>query len=183
MGGIPAGEIAFGAVINADALYDQNSQFEYYEGGGLDISFVGALEFDRCGNINVLRIGDKIFGLGGFNYVTQTPRRLVVCSKFMLGSGCSIQDGALRLKDGKQPKLVEKVEHVSFNGRQAYKSGQKVTFITERAVFELGDNGLVLTEIAPFVNLDRDILAHLCFPIEVSKELREMPAVCFDFLQ
>jgi propionate CoA-transferase len=183
MGGIPAGEIAFGAVINADALYDQNSQFEYYEGGGLDISFVGALEFDRCGNINVLRIGDKIFGLGGFNYVTQTPRRLVVCSKFMLGSGCSIQDGVLRLKDGKQPKLVEKVEHVSFNGRQAYRSGQKVTFITERAVFELGDNGLVLTEIAPFVNLDRDILAHLCFPIEVNKELREMPAACFNFLQ
>jgi propionate CoA-transferase len=182
MGGIPAGEIAFGAVINADAIYDQNSQFEYYEGGGLDVSFVGALEFDRLGNINVLRIGDKIFGLGGFNYVTQTPKRLVVCSKFMLGSGCARQDGEWRLKDGKQTKLVEKVEHVSFNGARAFKAGQMVTFVTERAVFELGANGLVLTEIAPFADAQKDVLAHLGFSIEVSKELRVMPAACFDIL-
>ena len=180
IGGIPAGEIAFGAVINADVIYDQNSQFEYYEGGGLNISFVGALEFDRRGNINVLRIGKKIFGLGGFNYVTQTPERLVVCSKFMLGSGCRKQDGAWILTDGRQTKLVEQVEHVSFNGGQAYKLGQRVAFITERAVFELGGNGLVLTEIAPFAEVERDVLAHLGFPIEVSKELREMPAACFD---
>jgi propionate CoA-transferase len=180
MGGIPAGEIAFGAVINADTIYDQNSQFEYYEGGGLDIAFVGALEFDRSGNINVLRIGKKIFGLGGFNYVTQTPERLVVCSKFMLGSGCVKRAGAWNLTDGKQPKLIEQVEHISFNGEQAYKSGQKVTFITERAVFELGGKGLVLTEIAPFADLERDVRAHLSFPIQVSKELREMPAACFD---
>jgi propionate CoA-transferase len=182
MGGIPAGEIAFGAVINADAIYDQNSQFEYYEGGGLDVSFVGALEFDRLGNINVLRIGDKIFGLGGFNYVTQTPKRLVVCSKFMLGSGCARKDGAWRLKDGKEPKLVEKVEHISFNGPEAHRSGQQVTYITERAVFELGADGLVLTEIAPFADVEKDVLAHLGFPIQVSKDLRVMSAACFDIL-
>lgn len=180
MGGIPAGEIAFGAVINADAIYDQNSQFEYYEGGGLDISFVGALEFDRHGNVNVLRIGDKIFGLGGFNYVTQTPKRLVVCSKFMLGSGCAKRDDSWALIDGKQAKLVDQVEHISFNGARAHEKGQKVTFITERAVFELGENGLVLTEIAPFADVERDVRAHLAFPIEVSPELRKMPAACFD---
>lgn len=181
VGGVPAGEIAFGAVINADAIYDQNAQFEYYEGGGLDIAFVGALEFDRMGNVNVSRIGEKIFGLGGFNYVTQTPDRLVVCSKFMQGSGCRRGEGGWTLTDGKLPKLVEKVEHVNFNGPKAFLEGKKVAFVTERAVFELGENGLVLTEIAPFAAAERDVLSHLSFPVEISADLREMPAACFEF--
>jgi propionate CoA-transferase len=180
IGGIPAGEIAFGAVINADANYDQNSMFEYYEGGGLDIAFVGALEFDRRGNVNILRVGEKLFGLGGFNFVTQTPKRLAVCTKFMLGSGCGKRDGKWALIDGRQVKLVDRVEHVSFNGEQAVLNGQKVTYITERAVFELGENGLCLTEIAPFADVERDVLAHLGFSVEVSKDLREMPPACFD---
>jgi len=181
MGGIPAGEIAFGAVINADAIYDQSSQFEYYEGGGLDIAFVGAIEFDCHGNVNVLRIGSKLFGLGGFNFVTQTPERLVICTKFMLGSGCRKEDGKWILNAGKEPKLVEQVEHITFNGPRGFARGQKVKYITERAVFELGENGIVLTEIAPFADARRDVLAHLDFPVEVSKELREMPAACFGF--
>lgn len=181
MGGAPAGEISFGAVINADAIYDQSSQFEFYEGGGLDIAFVGALEYDRHGNVNVLRIGDKIFGVGGFNYVTQFPKRLVICSKYMLGSGCHRQDGKWSLQDGKLTKLVDQVEHISFNGEQAFINGQKVIFITERAVFELGKDGLVLTEVAPFADVEQDVLRHLDFPIKVSDELKNMPNLCFNF--
>ena len=181
VGGVPAGETAFGAVINADSIYDQNSQFEYYEGGGLDISFVGALEFDVNGNINVSRKGNKIFGLGGFNYVSQTPKRLVVCSKYMAGSGCRREHNEWILTDGKVPKLVEAVDHISFNGKQASLKGQEVLFVTERAVFVLEEDGLVITEIAPYVDLKKDVLDHLDFEVRVSEELKLMPAKCFDF--
>jgi propionate CoA-transferase len=179
MGGIPIGEASFGAVMNADAMYDQASQFEYYEGGGLDISFVGALEFDKSGNINVCQVGDKFFGLGGFNYVAETPKRLVACSKFMQGSGWDKTENGLALKNGTSCKVVKQVEHICFSGRVALERGQKVKYITERAVFELGPKGLILIEYAPGLDVARDILSPMGFPIEVSRDLKLMDQVCF----
>lgn len=180
LGGVPAGEAAFGAVINADAIYDQAAQFEFYEGGGLDIAFVGALEIDRKGNVNVVKIGDKLFGLGGFNHVTETPKRVVVCFKFMNGSGYEHSSGDFSLVDGNSCKLVEQVEHISFNGERALEKGQKVLYITERGVFELSQTGLMLKEIAPYVNLEKDILSHLKFKLAISPELKMMDPICFN---
>jgi propionate CoA-transferase len=165
--------------MNADAMYDQASQFEYYEGGGLDISFVGALEFDKSGNINVCQAGKKFFGLGGFNYVAETPKRLVACSKFMQGSGWDKTENGLALKNGTACKVVGQVEHICFSGRVARERGQEVRYITERAVFELGPRGLILIEYAPGLDLERDILSPIGFPVEVSKDLKPMDPVCF----
>lgn len=181
MGGVPAGEVAFGTVINADAIYNQAAQFEFYEGGGLNIAFVGALEIDRKGNVNVTKIGNKLFGLGGFNHVAETSKRVVVCSKFMKGSGYKHSDGDFYLFDGDVCKLVDQVEHISFSSERALEKGQKVLYITERGVFALSQTGLMLMEISPYVDLEKDILSHLKFQLKISPELKMMDPICFKF--
>ncbi|QAT48833.1 hypothetical protein EQM14_03085 [Caproiciproducens sp. NJN-50] len=181
-GGVPAGSASFGATLNPDAMYDQASQFEFYEGGGLDIAFVGALEVDRHGNVNVIQSGKKAIGVGGFNYVTATPKTVVYCTKFMSRSNYSKgEDGRFVPVNGGFKKIVGEVEYINFNGEIATKNHQRALYITERCVFELLDGELVLTEISPFVDLQKDILDLLPFRPKISEHLKKMPNLCFEF--
>ena len=180
MGGIPAPD-AFGAVVNADAIYDQAAQFDFYEGGGLDATFVGAMEIDRQGNVNVSRKGDILVGLGGFNHVTFAAKKVVVCSKFRRGSGYAGENGRIQVVDGTGDKFVQEVEYISMNAPYYRSLGKRIVYVTERAVFELGENGLILTEIAPGLHPYFSVQALMPFPVQVSERLRPMPDICFRF--
>ena len=181
-GGVPAGSASFGATLNPDAIYDQASQFEFYEGGGLDIAFVGALEVDQHGNVNVIQSGKKAIGVGGFNYVTATPKTVVFCTKFMSRSSYNKSEGSrfVPVNDGFK-KIVNEVEYINFNSEIAAKNKQRVLYVTERCVFELLDGELVLTEVSPFVDVQKDILDLLPFQPKVSGHLKKMPNLCFEF--
>lgn len=181
MGGVPVPD-AFGAVINADAIYDMASQFEFYEGGGLDVSLVGALEIDSHGNVNVIRKGDVLFGAGGFHHVTHSPDKIVVCSRFRRGSGFTLENGRVGLAEGTEDKFVKEVECIALNAPYFRSLGKRLIYVTERCVLELEDDGLVLTEITPGLHPLYSVLQYIPFPVKVARRLRYMPTVCFDFM-
>lgn len=178
MGGIPVPD-AFGAVINADAIYDMAAQFDLYEGGGLDASFVGAMEIDRKGNVNVSRKGMTLMGVGGFHHVTQAAKKIVVCSKLRRGSGYAVEQGQIKLLDGTGDKFVEEAEYISLNAPYFRSLGKRILYVTERAVFELEEDGLVMIEVAPGLHPYFGVQALLPFPVRVHSRLRPMPEVCF----
>lgn len=166
IGGIPAGGLSFGAAVNAQAIIDQPDQFDFYDGGGLDAAFLGLAQADAEGNINVSRFGSKLAGAGGFINISQNAKKVVFVGTFLAGdSRVAIEGGRLRVEDapGVKPKFVDQVEHRTFSGALAARRGQPVLYVTERCVFELRADGLALTEIAPGVDLERDILAHMGF--------------------
>lgn len=179
MGGIPVPD-AFGAVLNADAIYPMAAQFDLYEGGALDATFVGALEIDRHGNINVIRKGNALVGVGGFQHVTHAAKKVVICSKFRVGSGYANENGQIKVLDGTADKFVREVECVALNASYFRSLGKRLIYITERGVFELGEDGLILTEVAPGLHPYFSILSLLPFPVHVHKRLKNMPAICFD---
>lgn len=180
MGGVPVPD-AFGAVLNADAIYPMAAQFDLYEGGGLDATFVGALEIDRTGSVNVIRKGDALVGVGGFHHVTQAAKKVVVCSKFRVGSGFVKENGQIRMVDGHGDKFVKEVECIALNAPYFRSLGKRVIYITERAVFELDEDGLVMTEITPGLHPYFSVLSLIPFPVKVHPRLKNMPSVCFDF--
>jgi len=180
IGGTPVGDYAFGASMNADAIYTQAEQFEFYEGNALSISCVGALEIDKLGNVNVSKIGDKIFGIGGFNFVTQTPHRVVVCAKFNRGSGYNIDNGLLVPFDGFESKFCKQVESVSLSAEFAMEEKQEITYVTERAVFKLTNSGIKLTEIAPGLDIEKDVLQQMPFKPILDENIKIMPEICFN---
>lgn len=180
MGGVPVPD-AFGAVINADAIYPMASQFDLYEGGGLDATFVGALEIDSKGNVNVIRKGESLVGAGGFHHVTQASKKVVICSRFRVGSGYGWENGHVTVLDGRDNKFVSEVECIALNAPYFRSLGKRLIYITERAVFELDDDGLVLTEVAPGLHPYFNVLVWMPFPVKVHPRLKNMPAVCFDF--
>lgn len=164
MGGMPSGGLDFGSSVNADAILDQPSQFDFYDGGGLDIAFLGMAQADRVGNVNVSRFGSKLAGSGGFINISQNAKRLVFVGAFLAPSRSKVEDGRLVIRDGvAAPKFLAEVEQRTFSGEYAAQIGQPVLYVTERCVFQLTVDGLELIEIAPGVDLEKDVLAHVAF--------------------
>ncbi len=165
IGGMPAGGLDFGAASNADAVIDQPYQFDFYDGGGLDVAVLGLAQADRHGNLNVSKFGSRLAGAGGFINISQNARKVVFAGTFMAGT---------------VRKFVDQVEHRTYAGEYAYARGQVALYVTERCVFRLIAGGLELIEIAPGVDLESDILAHMDFRPKVSGDLKLMDARIFD---
>jgi propionate CoA-transferase len=161
-GGVPAGGVDFGITAHPTAIIPHPNQFDFYNGGGLDATFMGAGQVDREGNVNVSRLGGRVIGAGGFIDITQSAR--LVCFCFTL--------------EGRNEKFLEQVDHLTFSAAQARKNGQRVLYVTERAVLELGSSGLELLEIAPDLGMD-DVLRQIPFPIKVRQPIGRMPEDVF----
>lgn len=179
VGGVPAGGSDFGMAINPSATLDAGHQFDWYDGGGLDIAVLSFAELDAAGNVNVGRFGGRAPGVGGFINISQGARRLVFVGTFVATREpySFFSDGTpIGLPAGGTPKCMNEVEQISFSAKRALATGQSVTYVTERAVFRLTPDGLTLTEVAPGVDLDKDVLAHMQFRPRIAPHLAEMDA-------
>jgi propionate CoA-transferase len=180
IGGVPASGLDFANTINAEAIIEQAYQFDFYDGGGIDITFLGLAEADVEGNVNVSKFGGKAVGCGGFINITQNAKKVVYCGTFTAGKlQEKIEDGKLVIvQEGKSKKFLKQVEQISFSGAFAKEIKQPVLYVTERAVFELTPEGVELKEIAPGVDLKKDILDLMDFE-PIMKDLKLMPSEIF----
>ncbi len=181
IGGIPAGGMSFGAAINPDMIIDQPYQFDFYDGGGLDVAFLGLAQCDSKGNVNVSKFGPKVAGCGGFINISQNAKKVVYCGSFTAGGlKVEVVEGKLKIiNEGRAKKFIDDCEQITFSGEYAYEIGQPVIYVTERAVFEITEKGLTLTEIAPGVDLQKDILDLMTFKPAIAEPLKEMDASIF----
>jgi propionate CoA-transferase len=180
VGGVPASGLSFGCSHLPEAVIDQPSQFDFYDGGGMDIAILGAAEIDAEGSVNVSMMSGRFAGVGGFVNIAQSAKRLVFCCTLRAGDlAVEMQDGGLRIvQEGKHSKFVKQVQQVCFHGPTAVREGRKVIYVTERAVFELTPQGLSLIELAPGIDLQRDVLDRMEFA-PVIQSPRNMPSECF----
>jgi len=165
IGGQPASGLDFGAAVDVDAVIPQNAQFDLYDGGGLDMACLGLAQADAAGNVNVSRFGARLAGAGGFINISQNARSLVFAGTFTAkGLDVAVADGALEIRcEGVSCKFLAEVEQVTFSGRRAARLGRPVLYVTERCVFRLSPEGLRLVEVAPGVDIGRDILDRMAF--------------------
>lgn len=187
VGGMPLLGFAFGCAANADAIMPSSAQFTYFQGGGFDLTLLSFLQIDRFGNVNVSKLPGKPYltaGCGGFVDITTHAKRIVFSGFFTAGAKQSVGEGKLDiLQDGKSRKLVENVDHVTFSGRMALQRGQDVTYVTERCVMKLTAEGLMVTEVAPGIDLEKDVLAQAEFPLLVADDVKVMnPRIFTDAL-
>lgn len=181
IGGVPNGGLNFGTGTNMDCLLDQPDQFDFYDGGGLDMAFLGAAEVDREGNVNVSKFGLRFVGPGGFINISQNCKKLIFVETFTAGGlRIAVEDGRLRIvREGSEIKFVAEVAQRTFSGRYALEKNQPVIYVTERCVFRLSKDGLELIEIAPGIDLKRDILDLMGFEPIVKKPPVVMDARIF----
>ncbi|ELY92153.1 acyl CoA:acetate/3-ketoacid CoA transferase [Natrinema altunense] len=181
IGGAASGGISFGTAVNHQALVSSPQQFDFYDGGGLDIGFLGMAQADAAGNINVSRFGSQLPGCGGFINITQNADKVVFCGTLTTdGLEIATGDGTLAIEcEGTSPKFVESVEQITFSGEYAVETEQPVVYVTERAVFELTADGLVLTEIAPGLDPETDVSDEMGFEPLVADDLAEMEPQLF----
>jgi acetate CoA-transferase len=176
IGGASAQGIFFGATVNMQAMMDMPSQFDFYDGGGLDVSFLSFAEVDQSGNVNVHKFNGKIMGTGGFVDICQNSKKVIFCGTLTAGGlKTSISNGRLEIQnEGRFTKLIPQVPEITFNGKDAFKRGQEVLYITERAVFRLTAHGLELCEVAPGVDVERDIFSQMGFVPKMATDLKVM---------
>ncbi|WP_429353558.1 acyl CoA:acetate/3-ketoacid CoA transferase [Paraburkholderia sp. 32] len=183
VGGMPLLGFAFGCSANADAIMPSPSQFIYFQGGGFDVSLLSFLQIDRNGHVNVSKLPSKPYltaGCGGFIDITTHAKKLVFSGFFTAGAKLEVGHGRLTiLQEGKSKKFIGDVDHVTFSGRMAQQRGQQVLYVTERCVLQLTKQGLEVIEVAPGIDLNRDVLEQADFPLIVSSELKTMNAAIF----
>lgn len=164
IGGVPGGGLRFGGTLNAQAYVDESYQFDFYDGGGLDLCYLGLAEVDIDGNVNVSRLGTRITGSGGFTNISSNSKKAVFCGTFTNGVKIKTGDGKLTiLEEGKKHKFVNKVTEITFSGVVAGKNDKSVLYVTERAVFELKADGVHLIEVAPGIDIQTQVLDQMDF--------------------
>ncbi|WP_312530908.1 acyl CoA:acetate/3-ketoacid CoA transferase [Paracoccus sp. (in: a-proteobacteria)] len=183
VGGVPLLDFKFGCASNAEAFVASPHQFCYFQAGGFDCSLLSFLEIDAEGSVNVSRLAatpHRTAGAGGFVDITARAKKIVFSGNFNAGAKMRIEDGRLVIdREGKVAKIVPKVDQVSFSGRRAVVQGQDVTYVTERCVLRLLPEGLTVTEIAPGIDLQRDVLDQAATPLRVAPDLKQMDAALF----
>lgn len=183
VGGVPLLDFKFGCASNAEAFMPSPQQFTYFQAGGFDASLLSFLQIDREGSVNVSKLSacpHVTAGVGGFVDITARARKIVFSGLFKAGARLSLKNGGISIdREGKVAKLVDKVEQISFSGKRAVAQGQDITYVTERCVLKLKPDGLFVTEIAPGVDLDRDVLAQSDIPLKVANDLVTTPAALF----
>ncbi|HUG60653.1 MAG TPA: CoA-transferase [Methylomirabilota bacterium] len=181
IGGAPAMDVDAGAATNYAAIVDQPYQFDFYDGGGLDLAFLSFAEIDASGNVNVSRFADRVIGFGGFINISQGARKVVFSGTFTAGGlKMDFVDGhAVIVSEGRNPKLVDQVNQISYSSRFGREYHQEVVYVTERAVFRRADEGLELVEIAPGIDLEKDVIAQMGFRPRIADDLKTMDARLF----
>jgi propionate CoA-transferase len=183
VGGVPLLDFQFGCASNAEAIVQSPHQFTYFQGGGFDMSLLSFLQIDKVGSINVSKLGGRphvTAGAGGFVDITARAKKIVFSGYFTAGAKLDVADGSVSiLKEGKVKKLVDSVEQISFSGPRAVAQGQHIIYVTERCVMRLEPEGVTVTEIAPGIDLKRDILAQAEFPLRIANDRRKMDPVLF----
>jgi propionate CoA-transferase len=181
VGGVPAGWPNFGMTYNAEAFVCHPNMFDWYDGGGIDQAFLGMGEVDKFGNVNVSKFNGRPIGCGGFINITTASKKVVYCGTFTTGGlKVTATDGKVQiLQEGNHKKFLDHVEQITFSGKYAAKAKKPILYVTERAVFELIDGQVTLVEIAPGIDLEKDILPHMDFKPRISPDLKLMPEEIF----